>query len=109
MPGHDSQRKIFPEIGHFRDRFPSRRLLALGLLSLGFLASGLLGIPGLAEVRGADGKGDAKGSKGPPVNVLFIVSDDQRADTIAALGNPAIKTPHLDTLAKEGFAFRNAY
>jgi arylsulfatase A-like enzyme len=42
-------------------------------------------------------------------NVLFLLTDDQRADTIAALGNPAIKTPHLDRLAQSGFVFRNAY
>ncbi|MEO6809598.1 MAG: sulfatase-like hydrolase/transferase [Isosphaeraceae bacterium] len=42
-------------------------------------------------------------------NVLFLLTDDQRADTIHALGNPAIQTPHLDQLANTGFAFRNAY
>jgi arylsulfatase A-like enzyme len=42
-------------------------------------------------------------------NVLFLFTDDQRADTIAALGNPHIRTPHLDRLAREGFAFTNAY
>ncbi len=42
-------------------------------------------------------------------NVLFLFTDDQRADTIAALGNPAIKTPHLDRLVQTGFTFRNAY
>ena len=42
-------------------------------------------------------------------NVLFLFTDDQRADTIAALGNPAVKTPHLDELAGSGFVFRNAY
>lgn len=42
-------------------------------------------------------------------NILFIVSDDQRWDTIAALGNPEITTPNLDALAKRGFVFRNAY
>ncbi|MBM4078572.1 MAG: DUF4976 domain-containing protein [Planctomycetes bacterium] len=42
-------------------------------------------------------------------NVIFLFTDDQRADTIAALGNPAIKTPNLDSLAQRGFAFRNAY
>ena len=29
-------------------------------------------------------------------NILFLFADDQRADTIAAHGNPAIKTPNLD-------------
>ena len=42
-------------------------------------------------------------------NVLFIFTDDQRADTIAALGNPHIHTPNLDRLAKRSFIFENAY
>jgi arylsulfatase A-like enzyme len=42
-------------------------------------------------------------------NVLFLFTDDQRADTIAALGNQHIKTPNLDRLVARGFAFRRAY
>ncbi|MBW3600259.1 MAG: sulfatase-like hydrolase/transferase [Planctomycetes bacterium] len=42
-------------------------------------------------------------------NVLFLLTDDQRADTVAALGNPVIETPHLDRLARSGFRFTNAY
>ena len=42
-------------------------------------------------------------------NVLFLFADDQRADTIAAWGNPNIRTPNLDRLAAEGFSFRNNY
>jgi arylsulfatase A-like enzyme len=42
-------------------------------------------------------------------NVLFLFTDDQRADTIRALGNPVIQTPNLDRLAASGFVFRNAY
>ncbi|MBI2946734.1 MAG: sulfatase-like hydrolase/transferase [Verrucomicrobia bacterium] len=42
-------------------------------------------------------------------NILFLFTDDQRADTIRALGNPHIKTPNLDSLVKSGFVFRNAY
>jgi arylsulfatase A-like enzyme len=42
-------------------------------------------------------------------NILFLFTDDQRADTIAALGNPHIITPNLDALARDGFVFRNAY
>lgn len=41
-------------------------------------------------------------------NVLLIVSDDQRPDTIHALGNERIETPHLDWLVKEGCAFTRA-
>ena len=42
-------------------------------------------------------------------NVLFFFCDDQRADTIAALGNGQIKTPNLDRLTQRGVAFRRAY
>jgi len=42
-------------------------------------------------------------------NVLFLLTDDQRAATIGALGNPVIRTPHLDQLARRGLVFRNAY
>ncbi|HSU68104.1 MAG TPA: sulfatase-like hydrolase/transferase, partial [Tepidisphaeraceae bacterium] len=41
-------------------------------------------------------------------NVLMIVADDQRHDTIAALGNAHVRTPTLDRLATEGFAFTRA-
>jgi arylsulfatase A-like enzyme len=41
-------------------------------------------------------------------NVLLIVTDDQRPDTIAALGNPVIRTPTLDRLVREGTTFTRA-
>ena len=43
------------------------------------------------------------------LHVIFLFADDQRADTIGALGNPHIQTPNLDSLAKSGIVFRNAY
>jgi arylsulfatase A-like enzyme len=43
------------------------------------------------------------------LNVLFLFADDMRADTIAAHGNPHIKTPNLDALVKRGFSFRGNY
>ena len=42
-------------------------------------------------------------------NILWICTDQQRADTIAALGNPHIRTPVLDSLVRDGVALRNAY
>ena len=42
-------------------------------------------------------------------NILFLFADDQRADTIAAYGNPHIKTPNLDRLVAAGFSFRGNY
>ena len=42
-------------------------------------------------------------------NVLFILTDQQRADTLGCYGNSVIQTPNLDALAREGFLFENAY
>ena len=41
-------------------------------------------------------------------NILFLFTDDQRFDTIRALGNRQIHTPHLDTLVARGTAFTQA-
>jgi arylsulfatase len=43
------------------------------------------------------------------LNLLFVMTDQHRADCLGSDGNPAIKTPNLDRLAKEGVRFRNAY
>lgn len=42
-------------------------------------------------------------------NILLITTDQQRFDTIAALGNQYIYTPHLDWLTDEGITFTRAY
>lgn len=42
-------------------------------------------------------------------NVLVIFTDDQRYDTIAALGNTTIRTPNLDRLVARGVAFTQAH
>lgn len=42
-------------------------------------------------------------------NVLFVMTDQQRFDTIAALGNSHIYTPNLDRLVRRGLSFVNAY
>lgn len=44
-----------------------------------------------------------------PPNILFFFADDQRADTIAALGNPVIQTPAIDRIAKRGLSFTRAH
>lgn len=42
-------------------------------------------------------------------NIVFFFADDQRFDTIAALGNPEVRTPNLDELAGRGTAFTHAH
>ena len=40
-----------------------------------------------------------------PLNVVLLYADDWRFDTLGAAGNPIVKTPVLDTLAKRGVRF----
>ncbi len=42
-------------------------------------------------------------------NILLLLTDQQRFDTIAALGNATIRTPALDRLARAGMSFERAY
>jgi arylsulfatase A-like enzyme len=42
-------------------------------------------------------------------NILLLFTDQQRADTIRALGNPVIRTPNLDRICADGTAFTSAY
>ena len=42
-------------------------------------------------------------------NVLWLCTDQQRYDTIAALGNGHIATSNLDRLVRGGTAFTRAY
>jgi arylsulfatase A-like enzyme len=68
----------------------------------------VIAIAGLA-LGGGNRRGAQAADAPPRPNILFVFSDDQRWDTIAALGNPEIKTPHLDRLVERGFHFTNAY
>ena len=47
-------------------------------------------------------------SRRPP-NILFFFTDDQRFDTIRALGNPCVITPTMDRLVAAGTAFTHAH
>lgn len=42
-------------------------------------------------------------------NVLFIVTDQQRADHSGFMGNEVVRTPHLDSIADRGVVFENAW
>jgi arylsulfatase A-like enzyme len=42
-------------------------------------------------------------------NILWYCTDQQRWDTVHALGNPHSRTPHLDGLCARGTAFERAY
>ena len=42
-------------------------------------------------------------------NILWYCTDQQRFDTIGALGNPYVRTPQIDALVEQGAAFTHAY
>lgn len=42
-------------------------------------------------------------------NILFLLVDDQRNDTIGCAGHPVVLTPNIDSLAKKGVRFENAF
>lgn len=42
-------------------------------------------------------------------NVLLVVTDQQRFDTLGCYGNPDVDTPNLDKFAAEGVLFENGY
>lgn len=45
----------------------------------------------------------------PRPNVLLIIADQWRGDCLGVSGHPDVKTPHLDTIAAEGFRFAHMY
>ena len=93
------------------------RLCVLASSSLWVVVGcGGLGVRGGADgAAGAGGAGaDAvqvggSGDTGPVLpNVLILLTDDQRFNTVHALGNPLIQTPNMDRLAWAGTSFTQA-
>jgi arylsulfatase A-like enzyme len=85
---------------------PSPYSLLPTLQSLLLTAAALLGL--------LPGAGSAKATSQPAPttarpNVLFLLTDDQRADTLRAFGNRHIHTPNLDRLARAGTRFTEAH
>jgi arylsulfatase A-like enzyme len=58
-----------------------------------------IAVVGTAPVSAADPKRP---------NLVFILTDNQGAWTLGCYGNPDIRTPHIDRLAKEGIRFTRA-
>lgn len=58
----------------------------------------LLGLTSVVECAGA-----------APPNIVFILVDDLRHDTLGYMGHSFVETPHIDALAAEGMQFTNAF
>ena len=73
-------------------------------------------LPAAAAIPIAHGAQQSPAGKAPAArtgpdrpNVLFLMTDQQRFDTIASLGNKEIYTPNIDRLVARGVTFTNAY
>lgn len=69
----------------------------------------LLGLGILSVMSAPDRMLSAEDETNKPVNLLFIMTDQQRFDAMSCSGAPVLKTPNLDRLAREGVRFSNAY
>lgn len=77
----------------------------------GKILMGMCSVTGalFATAQPAESKAKAGGNHKQP-NVIVIMTDQQRADAIAAMGKyPFLQTPNLDRLASEGAFFTHAY
>jgi N-acetylglucosamine-6-sulfatase len=52
---------------------------------------------------------EAAYAEAAPPNVVFILIDDLRYDTLGYMGHPFVETPHIDALSKGGMQFTNAF
>lgn len=73
-----------------------------------FLKAVGLGAASLA-MCGCTSAGQAGRARKKRPNILFFFTDDQRFDTIHALGNEHIITPNMDSFVRNGTIFTNAY
>ncbi len=53
------------------------------------------------------GPGPAVKTSARRPNIVYFLPDQMRAQAMGCLGNPDVKTPHIDKLAAEGVHFRN--
>ncbi len=51
----------------------------------------------------------ASAAAGQRPNIIFILSDDHRADVLGCAGHPVVKTPNIDKLAQAGVRYSNAF
>jgi arylsulfatase A-like enzyme len=95
--------------------FTARKLatfgLRLGRAGVGIVVVSMLaGAAYIAAQRGALGDRGAKSERNQKLpNVLLVVVDALRQDTLGCYGHPLVKSPNIDRLAREGVLFENAF
>ncbi len=78
---------------------------------IGSLAGGVAAVSacGEADTQRTENREENGSMDQRQPNILFLMTDQQRFDTIAALGNDGIYTPNFDRLVSRGLSFSRAY
>lgn len=72
-------------------------------------ARGTDGPQGLVTASALSRNGSETPVREAKPNILFILTDDQGWPTLGSYGNRLVPTPHLDSLARQGARFTDAY
>ncbi len=68
----------------------------------------MVGFAGVASVLPDTSRISAQETTAKP-DILLVMPDQMRGDCLSILGHPAVRTPELDELARQGTLFRRAY
>ena len=60
-------------------------------------------------MAGPDDPARQGGAAARPPSFLFVITDQQRADSLGCTGHPVVRTPHLDAVAAGGVVFDRFY
>ncbi|MEZ4237325.1 MAG: sulfatase [Myxococcota bacterium] len=86
----------------------TRRDLLMGTLGFGGGVAAAAGASAVARSLSARSPSLARTGR-PPRNVVLILTDDQRWDSLSIAGHRFLRTPHLDALAEQGAWLREAF
>jgi arylsulfatase len=95
-------------IGLLRDEYMNRRdLLKSTFLAAAQSSAQQLRVPQPAAHNYPDPARETGGARMP--NILWIVADQQRFDTIGGFNNPHVNTPNIRKFMNESVTFNHAY
>lgn len=66
-------------------------------------------VPFLALALLTSGGGNSEADEAKPPSIIFILADDLGYGDVGCYGQKLIQTPHIDSLARDGMRFTNAY
>ena len=82
---------------------PRAKLVAAPMVLVGLVGGAFL----LARGGGVGTRGELGPEGASAPNILLVVVDALRMDTLGCYGHPKVRSPHIDRLAREGVVFEN--